>query len=232
MNMISIIRKKIKSEPIFDGSINTFINPYSYIFLRKSASTIDFNLYIDGIFLVIFLRLIGVKALRCSFDMTSLAPVVFQNAIYEKKSIYLLGSSNLDIENAKKFFTDTFMDLNIIGYRSGYFSNDHEMDDFLNELVVLSPDIVIVGMGAGLQEKVLINLKSKGWKGTGFTCGGFYHQTSKKGIEYYPFWVDRLNLRFLYRMYDEPKLIKRYFLYYPYFLILFIFDYILSINKR
>ena len=45
--------------------------------------------------------------------------------------------------------------------------------------------------------------------GVGFTCGGFIHQTANNEIEYYPLWIDRMNLRFVYRMYKETYR-KRY----------------------
>ena len=78
-------------------------------------------------------------------------------------------------------------------------------------------------MGTPLQEKFLIDLKKNGWSGIGFTCGGFLHQTSNN-IIYYPNWIDKFSLRAFYRMYDEPKLIKRYFLIYPLAILLFLYD--------
>ena len=47
-------------------------------------------------------------------------------------------------------------------------------------------------------------------EGIGFTCGGFIHQTANNEIEYYPLWIDRMNLRFVYRMYKEKHTRKRY----------------------
>ncbi|MDV3112793.1 glycosyltransferase, partial [Segatella copri] len=35
-------------------------------------------------------------------------------------------------------------------------------------------------------------------------------QTSKNEIDYYPAWVDKTNLRFIYRMWKEPHTRKRY----------------------
>ena len=53
-------------------------------------------------------------------------------------------------------------------------------------------------------------VKNAGYQGVGFTCGGFIHQTSKNEIDYYPAWVDKTNLRFVYRMWKEPHTRKRY----------------------
>ena len=36
------------------------------------------------------------------------------------------------------------------------------------------------------------------------------HNPSKNEIDYYPKWIDNLNLRFIYRMYKEKHTRKRY----------------------
>ena len=53
-------------------------------------------------------------------------------------------------------------------------------------------------------------LAKAGYQGISFTCGGFIHQTSKNEIDYYPAWVDKTNLRFVYRMWKEPHTRKRF----------------------
>ena len=89
----------------------------------------------------------------------------------------------------------------------------------------MHPDIIVCGMGAPLQEQLLVDLQNIGWIGTGYTCGGFLHQIASN-IQYYPIWTDKYHLRWAYRIYDEPKLFKRYFWEYPKFLMVFIYDYI------
>ena len=88
----------------------------------------------------------------------------------------------------------------------------------------LNPDIVICGMGTPLQEHFLADLQKLGWGGIGYTCGGFLHQTARD-IQYYPEWIDKYNIRWIYRIYDEPKLFKRYFWEYPKFFVYFIYDF-------
>lgn len=56
----------------------------------------------------------------------------------------------------------------------------------------------------------LLKVRNAGFQGIGFTCGGFIHQTANNEIEYYPLWIDRMNLRFVYRMYKEKHTRKRY----------------------
>ena len=81
----------------------------------------------------------------------------------------------------------------------------------------LRPDIVICGMGSGLQEAVLLKLRERGWRGWGFTCGGYLDQLQTE-LSYYPRWVDRTNLRWAYRLAREPdRLWRRYLIDYPHF---------------
>jgi len=216
--MIELIKNKNNNK-----MITTFLNPFSYLLARSNKDQLShFNINIDGGLLVILLNLFGFKYKRKSFDMTSLAPVVFNDAIKNNKSLYFIGSKPKVIDLAIKNIQDQFPKLNICGYRDGYI-NDNEIVVVLDIINSLKADYVICGMGTPLQEQFLIDLKNSGWTGKGYTCGGFLHQTAA-GIRYYPNWVNTLGLRAFFRMYDEPKLIRRYFIDYPHAIIIIIFD--------
>lgn len=205
------------------GQIVTFLNPYSYLLARKKLDKFkQFDrVGIDGISLVWALKLFGVKTKRYSFDMTSVAPHLYNHCIKNGKSIYFLGSKQEQVERAVKVFQENYPQLNIAGYRNGYFNNEEEKEAVRKEILALNPDFIVVGMGTPYQEDFLLDLKKYGYRGTGFTCGGFLHQTSK-GIDYYPAFFNKLNIRWVYRIFDEPKLFKRYFIDYPrsFFLII------------
>ncbi|MFD2563569.1 WecB/TagA/CpsF family glycosyltransferase [Aquimarina rubra] len=205
--------------------INTFLNPYSYLKYRENPDLFNkFNkVYIDGILLVIWFRLFGIKVKRTSFDMTSLAPKVFEFCSVNNKSIYFIGSTDSAINLFVNEVSSKYYNLKILGYRNGYFDNEQEKRNVLTLIKEKNPDFIVVGMGTPFQEEFLLSLKELGWKGSGFTCGGFIHQTAQ-GIQYYPTVFDKYNLRWLYRIIDEPYLIKRYFIYYPKSLFLFIYD--------
>ncbi len=206
------------------GKNVSFLNPYSYLLQRQSTDIKGIDVFlVDGVFLVWMLRLMGVGRFeRISFDMTSLAPIIFNGAIKDNNSIYFVGSKKNEITRAVEEIKKEFPKLNIIRFRDGYFT-DTERESEIDLLVDIKPDIVVAGLGTPLQEKFLMDLRSQGWKGTGFTCGGFLHQTAG-GIQYYPDWMDKLNLRWLYRIYDEPKLFRRYSIDYTKFIFLFVFD--------
>lgn len=225
--MIKIIIEKCSKVNLKARNV-TFLNPYSYLLARKNRdvfSQFD-QIHIDGIALVKILKLFGLADVeRKSFDMTSLAPIVFKDAIKTSRSIYFIGTEPGVIDLAVENIRSLYSELKIEGYRDGYFDGNSDRERTLKNIFELKPDIIICGMGTPLQEKFLLDLKKLGWEGIGYTCGGFLHQIAKK-IDYYPKWIDKYHLRWVFRIYDEPKLFKRYFLEYPKFLIVFLYDYI------
>ncbi len=102
--MINIIRGNS-----IQKKITTFLNPFSYVLARKNQSQLaSFNIEIDGGVLVQLLNLFGFSRKRKSFDMTSLAPLVFNNAIQNNRSVYFIGTKpkviDLAIINIKQQF--------------------------------------------------------------------------------------------------------------------------------
>lgn len=195
------------------GKIYTFLNPVSYLDALKNKELFK---RFDGIFadgsglvsaiLLFYLR----KVTRRSFDMVGIAPMLFNFAAVNEKSVYIIGAKKNEIEKTIGIFCARYPKMKISGYRDGYFSGDEEVDATLQDVVNKKPDFLIVSMGALLQEKVLVRARELGFSGVGFSCGGFVRQTSMNKIDYYPTWVDRWNLRFMYRMAKEKHTRSRY----------------------
>lgn len=223
--MLNSIKEKVQKNFSISTTnhLITFLNPYSYLLARKHFNVfkeID-EIYLDGIALVYFFRLLGIKAKRYSFDMTSIAPLLFDHCEKKGKTIYFIGAKEEEVEKSIQVFIEHYPQMNIVGYRNGYIQN--EWSETIKKIIEISPDFVIVGMGTPIQEKFLVDLKNNGFKGTGFTCGGFLHQ-SQNDINYYPAFFDKLNIRWMYRIIDEPKLSQRYFIEYPKFVFYFFWD--------
>lgn len=212
-NIISTEKQTIDQFLSKQGKIYTFLNPVSYLTAldnKKLFEQFD-GIFADGSILVAAIKLLYGKSItRRSFDMTSLAPQLLSYAEQNKKTIYIVASKQEQVEKAVGIFKERYPNLQISGYRNGYFTSDSEMDKEAKFITETNPDFLIVGMGALMQERFLIKAKLNGFQGIGFTCGGFIHQTSKDEIEYYPVWADKLNLRFVYRMYKEKHTRKRY----------------------
>lgn len=219
--MSSLIVKKILCTEKFtlrevfteNSKVYTFLNPVSYLSAldNKDLFTRFDGIFADGSILVAAIKLVyGKTVTRRSFDMTSLAPELLSYAETHGKSVYIVASRQEQVEKAVGIFKERYPKLTIIGYRNGYFASEKEQDEEARHIVGVNPDFLIVGMGALMQECFLLKVKDAGYRGIGFTCGGFIHQTAKDEIDYYPAWVDRMNLRFLYRMYKEKHTRKRY----------------------
>lgn len=219
--MMSILVSKILSTESFSvnqifenkGKIYTYLNPVSYLSAldnKELFSQMD-GIFADGGLLVKAIKLVyGKQVTRRSFDMTSMAPELFAYAAEHGKTIYIVASKQEQVEKAVEIFRERYPNVKFAGYRNGYFASEEEMNQEAGHITELNPDFLIVGMGALMQEKFLLKVKAAGYQGIGFTCGGFIHQTSKNEIDYYPAWVDKTNLRFVYRMWKEPHTRKRY----------------------
>jgi len=215
-----LVRKVIESDYIpverlcgEKARIYTFLNPVSYLTAVRNEELFDRfdGILVDGSILAAAIRLLyGKRIRRRSFDMTSIASSLFRLAQYGCKSVYLIGSGQNQVERSADILRRQYPDIRIAGHRNGYFSSVDEMTKACDEIIRLNPDYVIAGMGTPLQELFLSRLKDCGYKGIGFTCGGFISQLSMKGVAYYPEWADKYNVRFLYRFCKERHTRKRY----------------------
>ena len=115
---------------------------------------------------------------------------------------------------------NSFPFLNIVGYHHGFINGQESL--IANEIIDINPDVVVVGMGALVQDRFAVLLRDLGCRSSIYTCGGFLHQTVNR-INYYPKWINRLHLRTLYRLIKEPYVWKRVILYYPRFVCKYIY---------
>ncbi|PMH28223.1 hypothetical protein BCU71_06535 [Vibrio lentus] len=204
-----------------DKGIYSFINPFShyhYISNKSMYESFDGVMGDGALFCYIAGLLKKIKVERVSFDFTSIADEIFKRCESGNVSLYVVGSDDESVRSFCNVISNNYA-IKDVSFRSGYFESDKEYNSFLKSIADKDPDVIICGMGALKQERFLLDVRNLGWNKLGFTCGGFIHQTaSSNELAYYPEFIDKFGLRFFYRMYDEPKLIFRYFKYYPIFL--------------
>lgn len=194
--------------------IYTFLNPVSYLDALghpEIFSPMD-GIFADGGLLVKAIHhLYYASVKRWSFDMGSMAPIVFDFAIHEHKRLAIVATKQPVVEKAVEVLRRNYPKLDICYFRNGYFASAEEQMTEARKIVTeVRPDILIVGMGILHQERFLLRCKEAGFEGLGFSCGGFIHQTAQDKVNYYPKWVNEHGLRFVYRMYKEPHTRKRY----------------------
>lgn len=233
--MLDVIKNKVSDEfTISNNKICTFLNPFSYLIMRRNKELMNRLdvIYFDGYWLCKIYNFMFNKDInRVSFDFSSVADKYFKSLSSDSK-VAVIGSDSVSNKVFCEFLNNNYNNFTVIFNRDGYFSNDEERDNCIRNIINLEVDNIIVGMGTPYQEDFLSALKDKGWSGSGYTCGGFIHQTANKGKKYYPTLMDKWNLRFVYRIYDEPKLIKRYAFYYPVFVFLFLYDFFITRSRK
>jgi N-acetylglucosaminyldiphosphoundecaprenol N-acetyl-beta-D-mannosaminyltransferase len=197
----------------------TFVNPASVAMAGRHGSFRQalerFDLVLpDGIGMAIAVRrLAGLPAARISFDSTSLALPVMRLAEERRHGIALVGGRAEVALHAAAEMRRNFPGLGRVHTWHGY----GDVEATIRAILAAAPAIVICGMGAGAQEEFLLRLVAAGWRGVGFTCGGYLDQLAG-GLHYYPPWVDRANLRWAYRLAREPgRLWRRYLFDYGHF---------------
>jgi N-acetylglucosaminyldiphosphoundecaprenol N-acetyl-beta-D-mannosaminyltransferase len=195
----------------------TFVNPSIYAALSRNAKLesdlqrFDY-IFSDGIGLTLAAQFIEKRRnARISFDSTSLALPILGAAARLNLRVALVGGQCGVANRASNQLRSIFPELQLSVIADGYAG----LQDTAKRVSDSGSDLIICGMGTGPQERFLCGMADIGWRGFGFTCGGYLDQLSN-GTIYYPKLVDKLNVRAVYRLYREPKrLWRRYLIDYP-----------------
>lgn len=217
-----VIIDKFSTSCLEKRGLYSFMNFASLSSFFDTSDGDGLTYFCDGMLMASVVKLVtGEEVNRVSFDYTSIATLVFDYAVVNKKRLYFIGAKENEINAFVEKTKARFPGIRVVGYRNGFYPDEQELD-VLNEIVDTDADIVIAGLGAGKQERFLKRLTEHGFKGIGFTCGGFIRQEATSTKDYYPSWVNRFNLRAFYRMYKEPHTIQRYWVDYPCNFVVFI----------
>lgn len=223
------IIEKLTSEIDFTerGCIVSYINVYNYLLLRKKQEfihKIDWWTF-DGVLLKLICQLLTGKTYkRMAPDFGSYFKELFEHLENNNESLYIIGAKQEEILHFTTVVKENYQKIKVVGLRNGYIE-EHEVSSLLADIVNKNPDKILIGMGTPKQEQLAIRIRELKIGSLIFTCGAFIAQTAGKGVQYYPYHINKYNLRWIYRVYDNPKLIKRYLIYYPLSLCLFIFDF-------
>ena len=122
-------------------------------------------------------------------------------------SIYLLGGEVGTPEQVKDNLKKIYPNVNIVGTHHGFF-DEKEEKQIVDEINMLKPNVLFVALGAPKQEKWIKThqheLKVDIAAGQG---GTFDYETGK--IKRAPIWIQKIGMEWLYRLFKEPKRIKR-----------------------
>ncbi|WP_281988330.1 WecB/TagA/CpsF family glycosyltransferase [Aquimarina aggregata] len=214
-----LIKKKITSRVDFDekGKIVSYVNVYNYYLLRKKKelfNTIDYFTFDGFLFQYLFFFLTGKLHKRLAPDFGSYFSEMFSNMDKKNESIYFIGAKDKELLGFVKLVEEKYPNIIVKGMQNGYFNVSDERG-IIDDIKELEPDKVIVGLGTPKQEEFALKIKSDCSQSLIFNCGAFISQTANNGVEYYPKYINRLNLRWMYRIHKEKGLLKRYMIDYP-----------------
>jgi N-acetylglucosaminyldiphosphoundecaprenol N-acetyl-beta-D-mannosaminyltransferase len=134
---------------------------------------------------------------------------ILKLAEVKKYNVYFLGAKQEILEQMIINLKNKFKNLNISGFRNGYFDKKEE-NIIIKNINNSSTDILFLGIPSPAKERFITNLDlnvklSMGVGGVFDIEAGFVKRA--------PLWMQKSGLEWLYRLIQEPKrLWKRYFI--------------------
>lgn len=197
-----------------EDNINTifFLNAHYYNLSCKddkyrkilNESTLVLN---DGIGVSIGLKIKGIKE-RENMNGTDFIPRVLELAEQNRKKVFCLGAREEVIREVPKKLKEQYKNIDIVGVRNGYFT---EEDEVIEEINNSGAEILIIGMGAPLQEIWISENKYKFKNIKIIIAGGAIFDFISEKVARAPDIIRKLRLEWMYRLYLEPRrLFSRY----------------------
>ena len=139
-------------------------------------------------------------------------------------SLYLLGAKKENLKKLVDVINLNYPNIKILGYHDGYFTMEEELN-LVNEISILKPNFLFIGLGSPKQEIFLENYYNILNANISIGVGGSFNVIA--GLEKpAPKWA-KYGFEWLYRAFQDPRKFKRYCITNMYFCFQFI-KYILS----
>lgn len=167
----------------------------------------------DGVGVKIALKLNGHNVAR--IPGIDFAYKLLEEAAINNIPVAIVGAKEEVISEAVKKLTEKINGLNIVYYHNGYFSNDEEI---YNELNNKCPKLILVAMGSPRQEQFIYNAKKVLKPALMVGIGGSLDVWSGT-VKRAPKIFQILGLEWLYRTATQPERIKRIFPTLPLFIL-------------
>ena len=123
------------------------------------------------------------------------------------KTFYFWGSKPEFAKEAMEKLEQKYPNIKIVGTHNGYFKPEDE-EGIVNEIRSLKPDILLAGLGAPKQEKIINKYKEEGFFKIGIGCGGSIDVLAGE-VKRAPKLFIKLHLEWFYRLLKEPTRFKR-----------------------
>ena len=197
--------RKKKAYFVNTDCFNKSVNDAAYLeILRKGDYILP-----DGIGVLLACKMLHI-AQKENINGTDMLPFLCEMAAANGYSMFLFGARPGVAALAQQTLQKDYPSLRIAGTRNGYFNDTAEEKELIRELNLLKPDILLVALGAPLQEKWIAG------HGDELAChlmigvGGLFDFCSGR-LRRAPRWMREIGLEWLFRTIMEPgKKFRRY----------------------
>lgn len=160
----------------------------------------------DGIGLDLGAKIFGFR-FEENMNGTDFTPELLKMANEYQLKVYLLGASPGVAERAAEKIKQKIPGLQIVGAHDGYFKDSDEMIRKINEL---NTDVLLIGMGAPLQEKWVSKYANQ-LDAKIIIAAGAYLDFAAEHVKRAPKWMRAIRMEWGFRLIGEPRrLWKRY----------------------
>lgn len=184
------------------GVVVTWLNHWSIQHAQWGALRRVDHIGIDGTLLQLMLARSGMAVGRTSADLV--LPVLFRDYLAPGTPIALIGAAPGVAAQAATRIT---------GHEVACFDGYEDLTQLRHDptrLVEFGPAVIVLGLGAGLQDQVAAEFHELFPEAIICTAGGFIDQLAKDE-QYFPPWVHRYRLGWAWRIAHEPRrLLRRY----------------------
>ncbi len=132
---------------------------------------------------------------------------VFELAAEKNWSIYFLGAEPNVVEKAVLHTLEKYPNLQIKGYRDGYYSQE-ETEQVVANINKQKPDILLVALGVPKQEVFIQQYLKELDVPLSIGVGGSFDILAGTATRA-PAWMQRVGLEWFYRLLKEPRRFKR-----------------------
>lgn len=158
------------------------------------------------------------KPLCENVNGTDMLPHICELAQENGYRIYLLGAKNGVAYKMKEELRKKYPNIIIVGVDNGYFRNQREEIEAIKKINRTKTNILLVAMGAPVQEKFIKKYKSRINTNIIFAVGGLFDFYSNR-IKRAPLFLREIGFEWVYRILQEPKRMwRRYVVGNPLFL--------------
>lgn len=195
------------------GEVTTWLNHWSLLHADWKALSKMGLVGFDGTLLQMVLRLNGINVRRSSGDLV--IPVILSEVLPPDAKVALIGA----VPGVAQKVADLFAPRPILAF-NGY-DELAELRKDPSPLIDFDPALVVLGLGAALQEQVAAEFAPLLPQAAIATCGGWLDQYAIAKGKYFPQWVYRCRLGWAVRIMREPRrLLARYTIEAVVFLLL------------